>query len=373
MSTEGKVLIELPARPGKPVGVTFRPSADVTRLFIGKTPDEVLTLVPALHGVCATAQTHAAVLALEGALDITVTDETACARQALTMMECLREHGLRAIMDWPRLMGETADNLAARQAMTFLPRFQTALSGASAPFSVGAKVSMPMEPLVRIIAETAEFLKTTVFGEPLECWLSRRGPDALRDWAENAKTAAGRFISWLFATDRFAVAAFPPVRLPEFDPGTLPAWLSSESQNGLAGATSYIRRAGDPLLTGLGTPGLGVRFAARLVELARLPGEILAVLTGETQSPSASRDETGAGFGAVEAARGLLVHTATIEQDRVSAYRMLPPTERNFAGRGIAARCLDDLHTANEDERRLRANLVVNAIDPCVAYEVRAG
>lgn len=373
MSTEGKVLIELPSKPGAPVGVTFRPPADVTRLFIGKTPDEVLTLVPALHGVCATAQTHASALALEGALDITVTDETARARQALTMMECLREHGLRAIMDWPRLMGETADNLAARQAMTFLPRFQAALSGASAPFSVGAKVSMTMEPLNSVIAEVSDFLKTTVFGEPLEGWLSRRGQDALRDWAESAKTAAGRFISWLFATDRFAIAAFPPVRLPEFDPGTLPVWLSSENHNGMAETTSYIRRAGDPLLAGLGTPGLGVRFAARLVELARLPGEILAVLTGESQPPSAIRDESCSGYGTVDAARGLLVHTATVEAGRVSAYRMLPPTGRNFATHGIAARCLDDLRAANEDERRLRANLVVNAIDPCVAYEVRAG
>lgn len=372
MSAEGRVLIDLPARPGAPVGVIFQPPADVTRLFIGKTPDEVLTLVPALHSVCATAQTHAAVLALEGALDISVRDETACARQALTMMECLREHGLRAIMDWPRLMGETADNVAARQAMTFLPRFQAALTGASAPFSVGAKVSMAMEPLYRIIAEAAEFLKTTVFGEPLDRWLARRGPDALRAWAESAKTAAGRFISWLFATDRFAVAAFPPVRLPDFDAGTLPAWLSNAGENGMAEATSYIRRAGDPLLTSLGTPGLGVRFVARLVELARLPGEVLAVLTGETSPPSAIRDEAGTGYGAVEAARGLLVHTATVEHGRVTTYRMLPPTERNFARHGIAARCLDDLRAANEDERRLRADLVVNAIDPCVAHEVRA-
>lgn len=373
MSTEGKVLIELPARPGTPVGVTFRPPADVTRLFIGKTPEEVLRLVPALHSVCATAQTHAAVLALEGALGISVSDETARARQALTMMECLREHGLRAIMDWPRLMGQTADNLAARQAMTFLPRFQTALSEASVPFSLGAKVSMTREPLYRIIAEAAEFLKTAVFGEPLDRWLSRRSLDALRNWAETAKTAAGQYIAWLLETDRFGVAAFPPVRLPDFDDGTLPAWLSNVSESEIAETTSYIRRADDPLLTSLGTPGLGVRFVARLVELARLPGEILAVLTGEIVPPSAIRDGTGTGYGAVQAARGPLIHTATIEQDRVTTYRMLPPTERNFARHGIAARCLDDLRTANEDERRLRANLVVNAIDPCVAYEVRTG
>ena len=110
-----------------------------------------------------------------------------------------------------------------------------------------------------------------------------------------------------------------------------------------------------------------------MVELARFPGEILAVLTGESLPPSAIRDESCSGYGTVEAARGLLVHTATVEAGRVSAYRMLPPTGRNFATHGIAARCLDDLRAANEDERRLRADLVVNAIDPCVAYEVRAG
>jgi hypothetical protein len=375
VSAEGKVLIDLPARPGAPASVTFCPPADITRLFIGKAPEEVLKLVPAVHGVCATAQTHAAVLALEGALDITVADETARARQALTMTECLREHGLRAIMDWPKLMGQTADNLAARQAMTFLPRFQAALSGAQAPFCLGSKVSMAVEPLFQIIAEAAEFLKTAVFGEPLDRWLSRRGPDALKNWAKTVKTAAGRFIAWLFETSCFGVAAFPPVREPDFDAGNLSAWLSNgaEDKTGseIAETTFYIRRADDPLLISLGMPGLGARFIARLVELARLPGEILAVLTGETRPPSAIRDGSGAGYGAVEAARGLLIHAATVEAGRVTAYRMLPPTNRNFAPHGIAARCLDEFRVATEDERRLCAHLAVSAIDPCVAYEVR--
>ena len=49
----------------------------------------------------------------------------------------------------------------------------------------------------------------------------------------------------------------------------------------------------------------------------------------------------------------------------------LPPTNVNFAPGGIAAECLAQLAADNDGERLGLASLVVNAIDPCVAYDVR--
>lgn len=356
MSAEGKVMIDLPAGPGTAVGVRFLPPADVTRLLVGKMPEEVLKIVPAVHGVCATAQTHAAVLALEGACGISSAARTLAARQALTMMECLREHLLRTVMDWPKLMGLTGDLETARRAMTLLPRFQSRFSGENGPFGLGSEVAVDTKQLSLLLEEVSAMLKRAVFGEDPRLWLSRQGGQELRSWSKTSETGAGRFLAWLFETGRFGIAAISP-----------PA-----SGAGFSEATSLVRRIEDPLLASLGAPALGNRFVARLVELARLPDEIRAVLEGDMASPGPVRVGGGQGRGRVEAARGPLIHNARLEAGRVSAYDMEPPTNCNFAENGVAMRCLKEIAVLDRAERALCAHLVVNAVDPCVAYEVRA-
>lgn len=374
MSAAGRVMIDFPAVPGAPPGVKFIPPADVTRLLVGKAPEDVLKIVPAIHGVCATAQAHAAALALEGALGIVAPERLAAARQALTMMECLREHVFRGIIDWPKLMGMPVDSAPARQAMMFLPRFQAGISGALVLFDSYVELTININNQVEVIEEISSFLSSFVFGEPLDVWLSRRGLSDLRCWAENATTSPARFIAWLIETGHFNVAAFPPVQIPGSHNGKISPWVivTDNVAGGTPEATPFIRRMGDPLLTSLGAPSLGVRFVARLVELARLPDEIRATLAGEIAPPMAAQIEPGTGYGAVEAARGLLLHTVTLEAGRVVEYRILPPTGWNFAAHGIVARCLSVLTDADQEARRLCAHLVVNAVDPCVSYEVRA-
>jgi hypothetical protein len=352
MTAEGKVTIDLPATPGAPVGIHYLAPADVTRLLIGKTPEEVLKIIPLVHGVCATAQTHASVLALEGALGIAAPEQTLSARQALTMMECLREHAVRAIMDWPKLMGRKGEGMVARQAMAFPSRFQAGFAGAAGAFGLNAEIVANLRHLSEALDEAAAFLETNVFGEAADLWLLRRGHDQLRQWAVAADTTAARFVGWLFDTRRFGIAA-----VAAFGTGA-----------GGVDATSFVRRSSDPLLVSLGAPALGGRFVARLVELARLPGEIRAVLAGEATVPA----PVATGRGEVEAARGPLRHWARVEEGRVREYRIVPPTACNFASQGVASRCLDEIAAMDRTEQQLCAHLVVNAVDPCVAYEVRA-
>ncbi|EAV40957.1 Ni,Fe-hydrogenase I large subunit [Stappia aggregata IAM 12614] len=352
MTAEGRVMIDLPATPGAPVGMTYLPPSDVTRLMIGKTPEEVLKIIPLVHGVCATAQTHASVLALEGALGIKPPKQTLSARQTLTMMECLREHVLRAIIDWPKLMGQRGGVMAARQAIAFPPRFQAGFTGAEGAFGLNAEVAANLPHLAGLLDDATAFLETAVFGEAADVWLSRRGHDQLRQWAAAADTTAAWFVGWLFDTGRFGIAAFP-------------AFGAGDTA---VDATSYVRRASDPLLASLGAPAIGARFVARLVELARLPGEIRGVLIGETSAPA----PLASGRGEVEAARGPLLHWARVEEGRVREYRIVPPTACNFARQGIASRCLEEIAAMDREEQQLCAHLVVNAVDPCVAYEVRA-
>lgn len=344
---EGRVVIDLPAHPGDTPSVRFSPPMDVTRLLSGKTPEEVLKIVPAVHGVCATAQTHAAVLALEGALEVDVPVNTLAVRQAMTMMECLREHLLRVAVDWPKLMDRAGDAETARSAMCLQKSFQNTVRGC---FAVGVDTAKRPDDLFCVLDTLEVLLAGSVFGETSEGWLSRRGAGALSDWAAQTDTTAGHFISWLIENSRFGIAPLPPFRTE---------------------TTSFCRRKEDPLLESLGMPGIGTRFVARLVELARLPGEIRKVLGGEMSGPGPVSSGISQGRGSVEASRGTLVHEVELADGLVSNYRIVPPTPLNFSEGGIALRCLNAIVSLEGVERTLCAHLVVHAVDPCVAYEVR--
>jgi coenzyme F420-reducing hydrogenase alpha subunit len=75
----------------------------------------------------------------------------------------------------------------------------------------------------------------------------------------------------------------------------------------------------------------------------------------------------------VDTARGLLVHRARATGDRVTDYAIVAPTEWNFHPQGALVRGLDGLFA--DDERALvrAADLVVQALDPCVACSVEIG
>ncbi|WP_373507775.1 nickel-dependent hydrogenase large subunit, partial [Thiocapsa sp.] len=77
---------------------------------------------------------------------------------------------------------------------------------------------------------------------------------------------------------------------------------------------------------------------------------------------------SGIGLGRVFAARGLLAHLVRVEDGRVRDYRILAPTEWNFHPRGVVARALESLPPGPEEQLRRQAELLITAIDPCVAF-----
>ena len=79
----------------------------------------------------------------------------------------------------------------------------------------------------------------------------------------------------------------------------------------------------------------------------------------------------GLGLAQVEAARGRLVHGVVVEGDAVRDYAILAPTEWNFHPRGGLAGALAGLDADDEDALRGQAGLLIEAVDPCVGYELR--
>ena len=66
----------------------------------------------------------------------------------------------------------------------------------------------------------------------------------------------------------------------------------------------------------------------------------------------------------------LVVHGVVVEGDRVADYRILAPTEWNFHPAGRVAQALAGLDGSDDNGLRERAGLLIEAVDPCVGYEL---
>ena len=134
MISEGRVEITLPR--GRVATMRYDRPVDVTPVLKGQAPEEVMPLVSAIYGVCANAQAHAAVLALEAASGSAADASTQRARALVTCMENLRENVLRIALEWPKLIGGEPEGPAVRPAISFLPRIRLAMFDGTDPFAL---------------------------------------------------------------------------------------------------------------------------------------------------------------------------------------------------------------------------------------------
>ncbi len=374
MNFEGKVTIDLGNGSGAPVRVDYRQPIKIARILAGKAPQAVSGLLASVHSVCGHAQAHASAMALESACGVAGNNMADRSRAVLTALETWRETLLRIALEWPDTTGGKADTESARKAMALLPATKTALFGKADPYVPGASATPDLRTALAIVEEAEGLVEEYVLGESGERFLARRGNDGLSNWAWSRDTQAARFMRHLFVRGWMGEAT---VSLPALDLAVraemVGAWLERVMWEGIGQAdavpetTPYSRRRHEPSLAGLGSQGLGARYAARLTELARLPLEMRDLLFGEAQAAAISAVIDAQGVAAVEAARGLLIHGVRVEHGVVMDYRIVAPTDWNFHCRGVAARCLEALDDGDRDEL---AHLVVRAIDPCVAYEI---
>jgi Ni,Fe-hydrogenase I large subunit len=72
----------------------------------------------------------------------------------------------------------------------------------------------------------------------------------------------------------------------------------------------------------------------------------------------------------VQTARGLLLHAARIDGERIADYRIVAPTDWNFHPDGALARGLVGLEADDAGTLARRAGVAVVALDPCVAFRI---
>jgi Ni,Fe-hydrogenase I large subunit len=158
---------------------------------------------------------------------------------------------------------------------------------------------------------------------------------------------------------------------PEFS--RAPTWDGTPVETG-----ALARMRSQPLVAELAARdgnSVATRMTARLAELATLLQELAAGPMDERstswiQAMTLAPDE---GVGAVQTARGLLLHRVRLAGGRVAHYQIVAPTEWNFHSDGALVRGLRGLVTDDIPILEQRARLVVQALDPCVACTIEVG
>ncbi len=386
MSIEGQLKIDL-CRRGAEIDrveiISGRP-ARIAQLFVGKSVTETLDSIPLIFTICAMAQLSAGVAAFEMATGVAEFESSHRARQMIVMAESAREHLLRIALDWPQYIFGPIAAIDMKTVMGLPAAMRSALFASGNAFAVGAREQVDKPLLNSALSDFDEFLKNEIFGEDIAVWRSRTDFAALKDWAENTKTIPARLIRSIIMrgweeAGRCDVSFLPPIgnkdileRLLRDDAG---AFVSQPVWNGVPCETGALsRQIRKPLIKALASrygTGLLTRLSARLCELAVLPADIISLLEGRISGEKSIQCGKGFGVSQIEAARGRLVHMVQVKGDVVENYRILAPTEWNFHASGPVAASLARLDASSDENLKMQAELLINAIDPCVGFEVR--
>jgi hypothetical protein len=392
MSDEGHLHITLIRRDGHvdAVDIVSTRPLQAARVFEAKTPDAVLQLLPLLYSICAMAQTQAAQLACERALGIMPSRAIRLARELLVCLETAREHLWRILIDWPALIDEDRQAALAAPLTRLLPEARNALFVDGRAFGFGVKLHTADWALQDLAGTLDGLLERAVYGCPAREWLTIHDRAALDDWSGHSGGLAARVLRRLRDNGWENVGAVLPAFLPPLPNDQLAARLAAPDAetfiarpdwDGVPRETTPLERRREvPLIRALladGRSGLLARMTALLVELAELPIRVrelsLALREARGVGTEAAGGDTaprGAGLAQVEAARGRLAHCVELEHGSVRRYRIVAPTEWNFHPEGVAVQALLNLPAGDATLQRRLAAVLINAIDPCVDYDL---
>ncbi|MCG8429039.1 MAG: nickel-dependent hydrogenase large subunit [Chromatiales bacterium] len=367
------------------VVITSTRPLQTPKIFIGKTAEQVLATLPLLYSVCGTAQAMAAVTASERALGLESSSLTRLGRQLLVSVETAKEHLWRMLLDWPGFLKEQPDHASVAQVVKLQGEMRQLLDSEKALFLPGRTLEgIPAAELLKHVETLESQLKNSIYCIPCEQWLGFDEEQALGAWTDKSDSIAARMLRWIAEQGWQSLGSNEIAFLPELSHEELDATFASDTEGDFIAAptwkercyetTSLSRQAGHKLIRSVTEQygnGLFTRLVARLVELAKLPGQLRFMLHTAVSESTSKSAGSGAGLSEVEAARGRLIHRVEIDSEAVSRYQILAPTEWNFHPRGVLAQSLMALQPGSESELEQQARLMVNAIDPCVGYTLR--
>lgn len=360
-NVEGKILVRLTVKDGAvtPKIQSARPLL-ACRVFEGKTIEQALPLVPMLYSLCGMAQSVAAVRAIESSLGKTASTIVEQQRELIIRLESLREHLWRLSIDWPSLTSSpNATQTFAPLNLAITQLTQALNSDKQLNAQPGMKQcnthlehSKQWEAISRQVRQNylAEENAPTVLHQTAESLIS--SPIAHQELPELPEISNADYGQLLRGPDADTVISRPQWQSACFETG--PLARQKDHAN-----LQHIKKTHES--------GLYTRYMARVFELEQLLQQLDSDFSGDIiASPMTASD----GIAQVEAVRGRLVHCVDLDDDTISRYRILAPTEWNFHPQGIAAKMLADLKPESREQLEQDARMIIHAIDPCVGYEL---
>jgi len=361
-----------------------RPFA-AARVLVGRTVDEAAAMVPRLFSVCAHAQGAAAAGAVEAAAGRVRAPGTHAAREAAVLLETVQEYLRRILLDWPQAMGHDAPAEPVARARRLIAPVLARLAS-FAQRTDGSAPNAPDAVPGEVASELALLAARNVYGSSPEAWLAAGAGDALAGWIERAPTLPARLLNELRATartlgrsnvplmpsprrDALLAAVVPAMRADSGFERT-PTWEGVPVETG-----ALARTSAHPLVAAFRARDgntVPARMVARLTELAMLVGGLSgAGAQGEdARWVDAVALAPGEGLAAVQTARSLLLHRASVADAHVTGYQIVAPTEWNFHPGGPLVRGLEGAGALDEAALVRHALLAVQALDPCVRCQV---
>ncbi|WP_416068660.1 nickel-dependent hydrogenase large subunit (plasmid) [Rhizobium sp. YTUHZ045] len=329
----------------------------LTCMFLGRIADEAPLLAGQVFSLCGFAQSVAARLATLNATDRAMSDDERIGAGLGLLAERIFETLRALILQWPVPLPVTLAASAGRHLRDALAASQAIIARVKAGKVDRAHLELPVE---RLTAAAAALGVTREADAPMKGTACA----AMLEDVEHDHIFAGHSPDPLTSRDDADVV----VRLC-----TEPGYASLPHLRGRVVETgAYVRLAPASSQEG---PHLAQRLRARIADVrASLDqlGSILgdgaldwASLAGGGPTPGAG------GYGAVECARGRLYHQAEIGADgRLSAYRILAPTEWNFHPAGPFVETLLSSPIGTGDTAIRSVSLLAVLFDPCVAFDV---
>ncbi|MCU7877184.1 MAG: nickel-dependent hydrogenase large subunit [Candidatus Thiodiazotropha sp. (ex Lucinoma borealis)] len=390
MNVEGELRIELHRHEKRISQVRILSSRplQLPRLFEGKPVAELLGMVPMLYSVCGTAQACAAVQACRQAMSQDVESQVALAEEMLVTVEIAREHLWRILMDWSTFANKPIDRPLVASLSSLMPTAKSACFAKRDLFTLKPALQFDEKKFVSIIEQIANTASNAIFAEQPSVLYAMSDIDSFNHWLDVSKTSPSMLLQDLRDQQTGHLGDGGMYALPTIDAQKMSQRLAQADadyfiatpdwQGGNYETTPLTRMTSHPLLQQLVLHygfGLMTRMMARLLELASIPGtlyrqaQVLVGLQGRIEKTAPELVEQQ-GLGEVEAARGRLIHRAVQQNGIIKSYQILAPTEWNFHPHGVVARGLQKLPAENVSFLRQQADLFINAVDPCVGYQL---
>ncbi|BCB28548.1 hydrogenase assembly protein HupF [Sulfurimicrobium lacus] len=387
MDPGGKIHIRLSWDGARINSVELAPrhSVEAIELLRRKTGQQAVNLIPLLFSLCGKAQGVAGAMALEAARGVAAPAETAKWRERLVRSEAIQEALWRFLLDVPKIVAQPPMVAEFTELRRGFARVLDPVLSRDGWKTAGGQIDAPDAGIwMGLAGQVQEFLSTKLLGMPLPEWRRMLSVQDMEHWLDGRTTPLAATLCKLWAgKGRWGgggVPLLPPLRrgemlnhvLPELERernfAMLPCWQGAPAETG-----ALARMAGHPLISTLlereGST-IFVRLLARLLEVVEL-GESMDA--DEQHPPWLESASLGTSEGAawVQTARGLLVHRLALDTDgKVADYRIVAPTEWNFHSQGAYTCGLTGRPATTPDEAREAAELLLLALDPCVAYEV---